>query len=80
MSLSSLRTSHHEQRHREAGRDEAVDAADQRIDAERRTEQVAAEEADRMFEAAGFESIEHVTMGPDYDPDIAITTVARVPA
>jgi len=39
-----------------------------------------AEEADRMFQAAGFESIEHVTMGPSYNPDIAITTVARVPA
>jgi ubiquinone/menaquinone biosynthesis C-methylase UbiE len=38
-----------------------------------------ADEADRMFEAAGFESVEHVTMGPGYNPEIAITTVARVP-
>ncbi|KTG11040.1 SAM-dependent methyltransferase [Haloprofundus marisrubri] len=37
------------------------------------------EEADRMFEEAGFEDIEHVMMGPSYDPDIAITTVARAP-
>ncbi|AWB28248.1 methyltransferase domain-containing protein [Halococcoides cellulosivorans] len=36
-------------------------------------------EADRMFEAAGFEAIEHVTMGPSYRPNVAITTVARVP-
>ncbi|WP_181686348.1 methyltransferase domain-containing protein [Halorhabdus salina] len=38
-----------------------------------------AEEADRMFKAAGFQSVEHVTMGPSYNPEIAITTVARVP-
>ncbi len=37
------------------------------------------EEADRMFRAAGFESVRHVTMGPQYDPDIAITSVARLP-
>jgi len=37
------------------------------------------DEADRMFRAAGFEAFEHVTMGPSYDPDIAITTVAEVP-
>ncbi|WP_224448001.1 methyltransferase domain-containing protein [Haloprofundus salilacus] len=37
------------------------------------------EEADRMFEEAGFEDVEHVLMGPSYDPDIAITTVARAP-
>ncbi|MFW6436706.1 MAG: methyltransferase domain-containing protein [Halococcoides sp.] len=36
-------------------------------------------EADRMFEAAGFEAIDHVTMGPSYRPNVAITTVARVP-
>ncbi len=36
-------------------------------------------EADRMFEAAGFEAVEHRTMGPDYDTDIAIATVATVP-
>ena len=37
-------------------------------------------EADRMFEAAGFEAFEHVLMGPSYAPEIAITTVATVPA
>ncbi|WP_267641073.1 methyltransferase domain-containing protein [Haloarchaeobius amylolyticus] len=37
------------------------------------------EEADEMFTAAGFEDIQHRLMGPDYDPDIAITTVARAP-
>jgi len=37
------------------------------------------DEAQRMFEAAGFESIRHRLMGPSYEPDIAITTVARVP-
>jgi demethylmenaquinone methyltransferase/2-methoxy-6-polyprenyl-1,4-benzoquinol methylase len=37
------------------------------------------DEADRMFRAAGFEEFRHVTMGPSYDPDIAITTVAEVP-
>ncbi|MGM0591112.1 MAG: methyltransferase domain-containing protein [Halobacteriota archaeon] len=36
-------------------------------------------EADRMFSDAGFEEVRHVTMGPRYDPDIAITSVARVP-
>lgn len=36
-------------------------------------------EADRMFAAAGFESVEHRTMGPTYSPEIAITTVARAP-
>ncbi|MFB6282098.1 MAG: methyltransferase domain-containing protein [Haloferacaceae archaeon] len=36
-------------------------------------------EADRMFREAGFESFRHVTMGPSYNPDIAITTVADVP-
>jgi SAM-dependent methyltransferase len=37
-------------------------------------------EADRMFEAAGFEDVTHRLMGPSYDPDIAITTRARVPS
>jgi len=36
-------------------------------------------EADRMFRDAGFERIEHRTMGPTYKPDVAITTLARVP-
>jgi ubiquinone/menaquinone biosynthesis C-methylase UbiE len=36
-------------------------------------------EADRMFAEAGYEEFRHVTMGPDYNPEIAITTVARVP-
>jgi demethylmenaquinone methyltransferase/2-methoxy-6-polyprenyl-1,4-benzoquinol methylase len=36
-------------------------------------------EADRMFAEAGFEDVEHVTMGPTYNPEIAITTLARVP-
>jgi ubiquinone/menaquinone biosynthesis C-methylase UbiE len=36
-------------------------------------------EADRMFADAGFEEFRHVTMGPSYNPDIAITTVAQVP-
>ncbi|WEL16386.1 SAM-dependent methyltransferase [Halorhabdus sp. SVX81] len=39
-----------------------------------------AEDADRMFAEAGFEDVEHVTMGPGYNSEIAITTVARVPA
>ncbi|ACV11606.1 Methyltransferase type 11 [Halorhabdus utahensis DSM 12940] len=39
-----------------------------------------AEDADRMFAEAGFDDVEHVTMGPGYNPEIAITTVARVPA
>ena len=38
-----------------------------------------AEEADRMFREAGFTDFEHVTMGPSYNPEIAITTVAQVP-
>jgi len=37
------------------------------------------EEADRMFREAGYEDVEHREMGPSYDPDIAITTVARDP-
>ncbi|WP_435067523.1 methyltransferase domain-containing protein [Haloplanus sp. C73] len=36
-------------------------------------------EADRMFAEAGFDDVRHVTMGPSYNPDIAITTLARVP-
>jgi demethylmenaquinone methyltransferase/2-methoxy-6-polyprenyl-1,4-benzoquinol methylase len=36
-------------------------------------------EADRMFADAGFEDVRHVTMGPSYNPEIAITSVARVP-
>ena len=36
-------------------------------------------EADRMFEAAGFTTIEHQLMGPGYDPDIAIATRAVIP-
>ncbi|WP_336001384.1 methyltransferase domain-containing protein [Halorientalis halophila] len=36
-------------------------------------------EADRMFREAGFTAFEHYTMGPDYNPEIAITTVAKVP-
>jgi len=39
-----------------------------------------AEDADRMFAEAGFDDVEHVTMGPGYNPEIAITTLARVPA
>ncbi|WP_248897974.1 methyltransferase domain-containing protein [Haloplanus halobius] len=38
-----------------------------------------AEEADRMFSEAGFEDVNHVTMGPSYNPEIAITSLARVP-
>jgi ubiquinone/menaquinone biosynthesis C-methylase UbiE len=38
------------------------------------------DEADRMFAEAGYESFRHVTMGPSYSPEIAITTVAEVPA
>jgi len=37
------------------------------------------EEADRMFADAGFDDVQHVTMGPTYNPDIAITTLATVP-
>jgi demethylmenaquinone methyltransferase/2-methoxy-6-polyprenyl-1,4-benzoquinol methylase len=36
-------------------------------------------EATRMFDAAGFETFEHRLLGPSYDPDIAIVTVARAP-
>jgi demethylmenaquinone methyltransferase/2-methoxy-6-polyprenyl-1,4-benzoquinol methylase len=36
-------------------------------------------EADRMFRDAGFTEFEHHTMGPSYNPEIAITTVAQVP-
>ncbi|GAB3023842.1 methyltransferase domain-containing protein [Natronobiforma cellulositropha] len=36
-------------------------------------------EADRMFKTAGFEEVKHKFMGPNYDPDIAITTIARAP-
>jgi demethylmenaquinone methyltransferase/2-methoxy-6-polyprenyl-1,4-benzoquinol methylase len=36
-------------------------------------------EADRMFRDAGFVDFEHHTMGPEYNPEIAITTVATVP-
>jgi ubiquinone/menaquinone biosynthesis C-methylase UbiE len=38
------------------------------------------DEADRMFAEAGFADVTHRLMGPSYDPDIAITTRARVPA
>jgi demethylmenaquinone methyltransferase/2-methoxy-6-polyprenyl-1,4-benzoquinol methylase len=38
-----------------------------------------AEEATRMFRAAGFETVEHRTLGPSYNPDIAIATAAKVP-
>jgi demethylmenaquinone methyltransferase/2-methoxy-6-polyprenyl-1,4-benzoquinol methylase len=38
-----------------------------------------ADEADRMFAEAGYDSVRHVTMGPAYNPEIAITTVAEVP-
>ena len=37
------------------------------------------EEADRMFREAGYVDVEHHEMGPSYDPDVAITTVARAP-
>ncbi|WP_459193699.1 methyltransferase domain-containing protein [Halosimplex sp. J119] len=37
-----------------------------------------ADEADRMFRQAGFEEFRHVTMGPSYSPEVAITTVAEV--
>lgn len=36
-------------------------------------------EADALFEAAGFEDVEHHLMGPSYRPEIAITTHAIVP-
>jgi demethylmenaquinone methyltransferase/2-methoxy-6-polyprenyl-1,4-benzoquinol methylase len=32
-----------------------------------------------MFREAGFEEFEHRLMGPPHKPDIAITTLARVP-
>jgi len=35
-------------------------------------------EADRMFREAGYTDFRHVTMGPSYNPEIAITTVATV--
>ena len=38
------------------------------------------EEADEMFERAGFEAVEHHENGPWYAPRIAITTIARLPA
>jgi len=38
-----------------------------------------AKEADRMFDEAGFEQFRHLTHGPVYSPDVAITTVADVP-
>ena len=37
------------------------------------------DEADEMFDRAGFESFEHLEHGPWYAPQIAITTIARVP-
>jgi demethylmenaquinone methyltransferase/2-methoxy-6-polyprenyl-1,4-benzoquinol methylase len=37
------------------------------------------EEADRMFTEAGYADFEHRTMGPKYNEDIAIATLARVP-
>jgi len=37
------------------------------------------DEADRMFAAAGFQDVEHSLMGPSYNPEIAIVTVATVP-
>jgi demethylmenaquinone methyltransferase/2-methoxy-6-polyprenyl-1,4-benzoquinol methylase len=37
------------------------------------------DEADRMFREAGYEHFEHYFMGPSYNPEIAITTVAHVP-
>jgi len=38
-----------------------------------------AAEADRMFEAAGFEEVEHWTDGPSHEPDVAIVSLARTP-
>lgn len=38
------------------------------------------DEADAMFEAAGFDGVEHHLMGPSYRPEIAITSIARVPS
>jgi demethylmenaquinone methyltransferase/2-methoxy-6-polyprenyl-1,4-benzoquinol methylase len=37
------------------------------------------EEADRMFEEAGYEQFEHVFVGPWYNSEMAIVTVAQVP-
>jgi demethylmenaquinone methyltransferase/2-methoxy-6-polyprenyl-1,4-benzoquinol methylase len=36
------------------------------------------EEADRMFAEAGFPDVTHQTIGPSYNPDIAIVTTATV--
>jgi len=36
-------------------------------------------EADRMFEAAGYEDIEHWTDGPSHKPDVAVLSMATVP-
>lgn len=36
-------------------------------------------EADRMFQAAGYHDIEHHLVGPEYKPDVAIITRARAP-
>jgi len=36
-------------------------------------------EATRMFEAAGYTDVQHVTMGPAYNTEVAITSIARVP-
>lgn len=37
------------------------------------------DEAQRMFEAAGFDDIRHQAMGPDHFGDLALVTVARTP-
>ncbi|NKE37498.1 methyltransferase domain-containing protein [Natronococcus sp. JC468] len=36
-------------------------------------------EADRMFKQAGFEDVRHAFMGPEYEPEVAITTIGRAP-
>ncbi|MFB6132889.1 MAG: methyltransferase domain-containing protein [Halanaeroarchaeum sp.] len=36
-------------------------------------------EAQRMFEAAGFEDVRHQAMGPEHFGDLALVTVARTP-
>ncbi|MFC7213750.1 methyltransferase domain-containing protein [Saliphagus sp. GCM10025334] len=36
-------------------------------------------EADRMFKEAGFEEVKHLFQGPSYEPEVAITTIARAP-
>lgn len=36
-------------------------------------------EADRMFEAAGYEDVEHWTDGPSQKPDVAVLSMATVP-